>query len=524
MIRKTKLVTLIISALILSIYLPLFAASSTALDKYIDQAKMTLKSGDANKAAQQFNAILTHKKDAISSHPRQAEVWYYFGLALKKLGKTELARKAVDKARSLKNVSNQSQNKPETNDINSVSVEDKKVAENSNPDISSQEKAGNAYSLASLKNPKAIETYRQGSIYEDQGDIKAAVDFYLKAIKSEPDNIELLSKTGLLLNQLGGVYYNNAQTVLDSLEKLKKDPLSTEERLAQARANIYSDKKNLPKADTILKNMVKEDANNVNLILLLGELKSEEKKYSKAIEFFEKAKKVSPDIAAPFIGIGNAYIGLKNYKKATSVLTEASLRWPENPMPLIGLGKAYMAMENFPEAQLVYNKAYQIFPDNFEINLALLSIYARAYSSRAARHLKKCLAIAPNDPRVAYWQAIYMEIDENLVKAMTNYSWLAYLNSEIGIRARVRLGQIFSGMGTTTYPGNILMQHRPSYSSNYKEVIDKRLAYNYFSEALTMDPGLPEAKQIQSWLDSNEEEIRRNIQFEEHVQSLFRQR
>jgi hypothetical protein len=39
-----------------------------------------------------------------------------------------------------------------------------------------------------------------------------------------------------------------------------------------------------------------------------------------------------------------------------------------------------------------------------------------------------------------------------------------------------------------------------------------------------MDPKIPEFKQIQTWLDSNEEEIRRNIQFEQHVQSLFRQR
>ena len=76
--------------------------SGDDLESLINKAKDTLKSGDAKKSAEMLNHILTGMKKEIRNHPRHAETWYYFSVALDRLGRKELSQKALDRAKKLK--------------------------------------------------------------------------------------------------------------------------------------------------------------------------------------------------------------------------------------------------------------------------------------------------------------------------------------------------------------------------------------------------------------------------------------
>jgi tetratricopeptide (TPR) repeat protein len=215
------------------------------LNNLINQAKAKIKSGDAKKAAEMLNQILTGMKAEIRNHPRHAETWYYFSVALDRLGRKELAAKALDRARKLKQM--HSEKKVEAqNDALSQSANQAVTDQSTNKDEEPDQRVNavnSAYSLASIKNETAQNFYRKGAAYLEQGQLQAAADQFILACEAEPGNFELLEKTCSALDQVGGSYYIKAQKFYAELAK--HDKMSAIQKAAQARANIFSSKADL---------------------------------------------------------------------------------------------------------------------------------------------------------------------------------------------------------------------------------------------------------------------------------------
>lgn len=500
------------------------------VERDYEQGKNLMKSGDFKKSAELFNHLLTQKKDEIKNHPLHAESWYLFSVSLRKLGRTDLADKALDRAKKLKEAAA----KNKTPQAEPAAPADSAVSGSSDPvpekasataEIAKEPVAAtnenNAYNLASLKNEKAQENYRKGCALQEAGQWQAAADEFLLAVAAEPGNSELLEKTAMILDQIGGSYYQKAQTVLAELEKVAAGKVTGKLKAAQARANIFSAKPDFAKAEAILKTMLGENAENIEALILSAQLDSENKKYKEAIEKFEKVIKLDKTSMTAYLGLGDSYQKMNQFPKAIEVLQQARSLWPDSFMPLVSLGNAYLKNGDNGFALVMFNLAYAINPESFDVNLGLLEIYARKGDYRSATHISRCEKVLRGDPRVEFWKATFMELDERTDEARKIYSLLAMYQDDISYRARFRLGQLYAGIGHETFPGNLLVIDRPEFIRLYQSMFNQEMAFTYLQEFLEKRAGSPEAKSAKQWLDENEEAVRSAREFDAFVQSQF---
>ncbi|MFZ5952915.1 MAG: tetratricopeptide repeat protein, partial [Candidatus Rifleibacteriota bacterium] len=314
-----------------------------------------------------------------------------------------------------------------------------------------------------------------------------------------------------------------AQRIYSELEKLNGDKMSATQKAAQARANIFSSKPDLKKATEILDGLLKADDKNVEAIVLSGQADTEEQKYKPAIEKFEKAIKLDKSNMPAYLGLGHCYLKMNQLEKAIATLSTARDIWPDSFKPLVALGNAYLKNDNLGSALQMFNTAFSMKEQDFEVNLGLLEIFVRSNDPRASIHLEICEKIFKGDPRVEFFKANFLELDEKLLAAKKAYTWLAMYDDETGVRARVRLGQLYTGDGHKAFPGSVLVKNRPTYLDNYRSLANYKLAYNYFQEALDKKTDLKEAAEIKTWLNENEERIGESFQFDSLIQSHFRQ-
>ncbi|HMM61436.1 MAG TPA: tetratricopeptide repeat protein, partial [Candidatus Rifleibacterium sp.] len=127
-----------------------------------------------------------------------------------------------------------------------------------------------------------------------------------------------------------------------------------------ARAYILANKPDYKKAETILSDVLKGTPDNVEAIILSGQLDSENKLYKQAVEKFEKAIKLDKNAMQAYLGLGEAYQKMQQFPKAIEVLQKARDLWPDSFMPLVGLGKAYLKNNNYGLALVMFNLAYDM--------------------------------------------------------------------------------------------------------------------------------------------------------------------
>ncbi|HNX74933.1 MAG TPA: tetratricopeptide repeat protein [Candidatus Rifleibacterium sp.] len=507
------------------------------LDSELENGKKLMKSGDYKKSAELFNQLLTQNKEDIKSHPKHAEMWYLFSLSLRQLGRTELADKALARAKTLKKLleTTASATETATGSLSAPESPGEAVSAMAEPDkgadatesasinqVASSATAVTDNDLTSLKTEKAREHSRQANALFESGQYQASADAYLLAIEAEPGNIELLEKTLICLTNVGSGYYQKAISVYAALEQADPAKMTASHQASYARACIFANKPDYKKAATILTALLKAAPENVEAMILSAQLDSENKLYKQAIEKYEKAIKLDKNALQAYLGLGEAYQKMQQFPKAIEVLQKARDLWPESFMPLVGLGKAYLKNNNHGQALVMFNIAFEMNPDNFDVNLGLLEILASKGDYRSNDHLARCEKSFRGDPRVEYWKAVFMELDERLEDAKRIYSLLALYEDDIAYRARLRLGQIYGGIGHETFPGNLLIIDRPYYQRVYSSINDQELAYSHLSAFLAKKPDAPEAQSVRQWLDANEDSLRKAREFDALVQSQFK--
>ncbi len=535
---KSLLIALTVSALT-GFNAGAFAAIN--LETEIDIGKKLMKSGDYKKSAEFFKDLLTINKDEIKDHPKHPEAWYLFSLSLRQLGRIDLADKALERAKTLKRVienANQSKKATEpakaTAPENSIATQPATAPETTTPKsdditttadqptVSPPASDLSANIPAALKSEKAIEQCRQANAFFDAGQYQSAADAYMLAIDAEPGNTELLEKAIVCLNNVGSGYYQKAMTVFAALEKADQAKMTAAHKAAYARACIFAGKPDYKKAESILNDVLEAAPENVEAIVLSAQLDSENKLFKQAIEKYEKAIKLDKNTLQAYLGMGEAYQKMQQFPKAIEILQMARDQWPGDFMPLVGLGKAYLRNSDYGFALVMFNLAYEMNPDSFDVNLGLLEILARKGDYRASNHIARCEKLFKGDPRVEYWKAVFMELDERLEDAKRIYSLLAMYEDDIAYRAKLRLGQLYGGIGHETFPGNLLVTDRPNYLRTYSSMNDQELAYSHLSAYLTKYPDSPEAPNVRRWLDENEESLLKAREFDSLVQSQFK--
>jgi tetratricopeptide (TPR) repeat protein len=133
-----------------------------------------------------------------------------------------------------------------------------------------------------------------------------------------------------------------------------------------------------------------------------------EQRYEDALNSFEKASQLNPNLSEAWIGKARALRQLKRYEEAIAANDQAIQIQPMNPWSWFERAYALLNLKQYREAITYYEKAIQLNPKSHSgwkhrgYTLIKLCQYEEAFSS-----LKKALELNPNSGGTYYNQAYY---------------------------------------------------------------------------------------------------------------------
>ncbi len=116
------------------------------------------------------------------------------------------------------------------------------------------------------------------------------------------------------------------------------------------------------------------NANLKGSLYFMGEMLLDEKKYKKALDFFDRSSKIGNVDADALRNMGLAYVGLKKYKEGEKYLKDAIRFVPNYSEVHYELGKLYQTQGKKSEAKKSYQKAIKYKSDYKQAKEALESL------------------------------------------------------------------------------------------------------------------------------------------------------
>lgn len=167
--------------------------------------------------------------------------------------------------------------------------------------------------------------------------------------------------------------FNKQEKFTETIDLLSEQVLEkfNNADLYAEKAQAYWRVKNNEQCELMANKSLLINSNNAKAHHYLGHIYSE-KEYEKAIEHYEKAIELAPNLTYSYHGLGNAYSYKKEYDKAIECYNKAVLIDPQYSSAYHNLGIVYSDKENYDKAIECYDKAIQL-DSNLDI-----SYYCRA--------------------------------------------------------------------------------------------------------------------------------------------------
>ena len=246
----------------------------------------------------------------------------------------------------------------------------------------------------------------QGNALIALGELAKADAVFQEACSRWPDNVPVL--TGCAR---AAVLQKRWTDALDRWRQLADVmPDNPQAWIGQGNALIELGK--LAKADAVFQEACSRWPDNVPVLTGCARAAVLQKHWTEALDRWQRMAVVAPDNPQPWIGQGNALIGLAEFERAEAVFQEACTHWPDNvhalagyartaallkrradalqrwrrmatvapgnPQSWIGQGNVLIKMGEFDQAVSVFEEARLRWPDNAHV----LSGYAQAVELR----------------------------------------------------------------------------------------------------------------------------------------------
>jgi len=464
--------------------------SAETLQEQMNKAKALYDQEKFREAADFYKNILIQNKDELkNNNDSAASVWQAFGEALAKAGWKEQADKAFKRA---------TDRRPKGGIDQSATLDTASITP---PDADLM----NKYQLNSLKNPKAQEFYRRGAAYLEENHPLYAILEFEKCLEIEADNIEMIEITGKAMAEYGEVYFDKAKDYLLKVRKIKTDSGMTFELwLNLGRACTQAKKCDFKTAEEALNIAIKAQPQNFLANYYMGDLFLIRGDYAKAIEWFEKAKKINGSDLRPLWGIGDANSEMKEYHKALEYYSQAYEMSKENAEAAYKLGFGLKNVGRVDDSIHFHELAISLDPTKARYPLGLVAIYLpRIMDFSAKKHLDAALALEPENPWCHYYYGLYLEMRRRIDEAIQEYTMAAYYGPQM-LDAKYQLANIFSAVGNK-FPGNNFSCENPSDKLEYLAYKDSKRAYRLYKEILSINPKYVHAKDIAAQLAGMEE-------------------
>lgn len=183
-----------------------------------------------------------------------------------------------------------------------------------------------------------------GSVYRRQGKNKMATRYYLQAIRLQPDLPEAYNNLGLLLLKAGKLQ-SAAANFHKSLE-IRPDFKSARENLKKVQTAQTAYRQTL----TQLKDKIKNNPDDADLYMQLGDLYKDQGTLNQALENYQKAFLIRPESRPVMkkLAIGHAMTG--NYDPAVELLRKMIAQQPNDTEPYIYIAGIYARQNKAAES------------------------------------------------------------------------------------------------------------------------------------------------------------------------------
>ncbi|MBN2050328.1 MAG: tetratricopeptide repeat protein [Spirochaetales bacterium] len=358
------------------------------LVQYPKSPDLHLFLGNIKTRQDQFDAAVSHYRDAIQLKPDNAEAFNNLSVAFKMKGELKAAVAAAEKAYALNprradiaynlgNIYKQAGRVKEA-------VDYYKLALQGDPGfIPVYNNLGNLYEKTGKHN-LAEELYRQGLEQDENnpmlrynlgvaldntGEYEKSLEEYRRAQKSRPGWTDNLNNLAVTLQRLGKP--EEAQRLFQrALEMDPKNP-----KLNNNLGVLYTELGRYDEAENYYKRALSSDAGYSKPLINLGHLDEKTGQYEKAIEHFTALAEADPRNTRLQLDLAEALIHEKRLKEAGGIIIRTEKMEPDNPLVPLTKGNWYVAAGKKKKALHQYLKALSLDESNTDARMRLALLY-----------------------------------------------------------------------------------------------------------------------------------------------------
>ena len=281
--------------------------------------------------------------------------------------------------------------------------------------------------------------------------------------------------------------------------------VSSGSRIEQAMqtALYHHQRGELQQAETLYRNVLDREPENVDALHLLGVIAHQLGKHESAVEHISRAIALSPNVAEFYNSYGEAIRAMGDLKKAITLYAQAVALKPDFAMAQNNLGVTYQALGKFDEARACYEKAVFFSPGFSEAHFNLGNLFHEQNQLEAAiACYQRALSLAPNHAMARFNLGNALLTLERFEDAIAAYQQAIAIHPELAA-AHNNLGNAYRAMGLdneaiSSFQKAHTLNPRNSTTLNnlgnmFRAQARYREARAYYEMALGINPAFAEA-------------------------------
>jgi tetratricopeptide (TPR) repeat protein len=255
---------------------------------------------------------------------------------------------------------------------------------------------------------------RLAEMYWKAQRVHEAVTEANEVLKRNPDDLPTHRLLALVyLRSLGDINGQNIQSesIVKAIQEYnavhRLDPSDQEVTIWLAR--LYRLHNEPDKAESVLRDVLKDDPENDAAVEQLTQLLLDQNKAEEAVSLLNGMIERSPS-ATLYDHLGDAYTQTHDFPKAEAAYRKAVDLDPSELSHLRGLAQSLLSEEKYTEALTAYQKLSDMLPDDADTYLRIAQIYRELHQlDKAEENLVKARQYAPGSLEVMYNEAMIYE-------------------------------------------------------------------------------------------------------------------
>jgi len=162
-------------------------------------------------------------------------------------------------------------------------------------------------------------------------------------------------------------------------------------------AYAYYQAGNLKQAESLYRNILEKESNNIQVLNYLGNVFQDQYKYDEAIDCYQKAIQLNPTFAGSYYHLGTVFDVMGQYDKAINYYKKAMQYDPNFVGSYNNLGNVYRELDRLDEAIPYFQKAIEVNPNFWGSYYNLGEVYQSiSIDNEAIKCYQKVMQLKPN--------------------------------------------------------------------------------------------------------------------------------